>query len=89
MEPNAITPKILLPESAPVTDEDLEELSEEEAALRHRLELKVERALFQASVALRELQQRQLHRSTHRQFDHYCQERFGFDYSDSPTPGWG
>lgn len=35
--------------------EVLEELSETEAAERHRLELKVERAFFEAGTALREL----------------------------------
>ena len=90
------------------------ELTSEEAALRHRLELKVERALSRVAVglteldgcksssthpwlvriwgdkqkvekaytelkiALRELQTRQLYRSTHQCFSQYVNERFGW-----------
>ena len=55
MEPTAITPKFLLPgaESLPVGD--FRELSNEEAALRHRLELKVERTLYKVAVGLTQL----------------------------------
>jgi hypothetical protein len=56
----------------------LEELSETEAAERHRLELRVERAFFEAGRALRELKQKKLYRSTHKTFEDYCAERFGF-----------
>ncbi len=59
--------------------EVVEELTEEEAAERHRLELKVERAFCQAGVALRELRDRRLYRSTHKNFEEYCQDRFGFN----------
>ena len=114
VEPTAITPKFLLPgaESLPVGD--FRELSNEEAALRHRLELKVERTLYKvavgltqlddcksssahswlvrvwgdkqkveeasidAMIALRELQTRQLYRSTHQCFNQYVSERFGW-----------
>jgi hypothetical protein len=90
------------------------ELTTEEAALLHRLELKVERALYRVAVglaqldgcksssahpwlvriwgdkqkvkeasidlkmALRELQTRQLYRSTHQCFNQYVRERFGW-----------
>lgn len=113
MEPTAITQK-LLPGADFLPVERLRELTAEEAALRHRLELKVERALYRVAVglteldgcnsssahswlvriwgnkhkveeasidaktALRELQTRQLYRSTHQCFNQYLRERFGW-----------
>ena len=59
--------------------EVVEDLTEEELASRHRLELQVERAFCQAGVALRELRDRKLYRSTHQTFEEYCRERFGFE----------
>jgi hypothetical protein len=51
------------------------ELTEEEKADRHRLELKIERAFYEAGCALRELRERRLYRSTHRTFEEYCRDR--------------
>lgn len=56
----------------------LEELTEAEAAELHRLELKVERAFYEAGVALREIRDKRLYRSTHRTFEEYCRDRFGY-----------
>lgn len=56
----------------------VEELTEQELAERHRLELKVERAFTEAGFALRELRDQRLYRSTHRTFEEYCRERFAF-----------
>ncbi|WP_317111087.1 hypothetical protein [Chroococcidiopsis sp. SAG 2025] len=61
-----------------VAVEVLSELTETEAAERHRLELRVERAFFEAGRALRELKQKKLYRSTHKTFEDYCAQRFGF-----------
>ena len=58
--------------------EVVEELTDEEAAERHRLELTVERAFYEAGAALRQLRFRKLYRSTHRTFEEYCRDRFGF-----------
>jgi len=58
--------------------EVLEALTKQEEADRHRLELKVERAFYEAGAALRELRDKRLYRSTHRTFEDYCQERFGY-----------
>ncbi len=58
--------------------EVVEELSPEEAADRSRLELKVERAFYESGKALVELRSRRLYRSTHKSFDQYCRDRFGF-----------
>ena len=113
MEPTDITPK-LLPGGELVPAEHLHELTSDEAALLHRLELKVERALYRVSggltelddcksssnhpwlvriwgnkqkveeasidvkMALWELQNRQLYRSTHQCFSQYVSERFGW-----------
>lgn len=63
--------------------EVLEELTESEAKERHRLELKVERAFYEAAIALRELHERKLYRSTHSRFDHYCRDRFGFSQQNA------
>lgn len=58
--------------------EVVEELTDEEAFDRHRLELKVERAFVEAGKALAELRNRKLYRSTHHSFEEYCQDRFGY-----------
>ena len=58
--------------------EFVEELTDDELADRHRLELKVERAFVEAGLALAELRKKKLYRSTHRSFEQYCQDRFGF-----------
>jgi hypothetical protein len=61
-----------------VAVEVLEELTEEEKADRHRLELKIERAFYEAGCALKELRERRLYRSTHRNFEEYCRDRFNY-----------
>lgn len=58
--------------------EVLEELTPDEERERHRLEWKVERAFYEAGAALRELRDKRLYRSTHRTFEEYCYERFGY-----------
>ena len=62
----------------------IEELTEDEEKERHRLELKVERAFYEAGTALRQLRDRRLYRSTHKTFEAYCQERFGM----TPRPAY-
>ncbi len=57
---------------------ELSELTEEEESDRFYLERKVERAFYEAGKALQELRNRRLYRSTHKTFESYCQERFGF-----------
>ena len=57
--------------------EVVEELTDEEASDRHRLELKVERAFREAGLALTQLRNRRLYRSTHSTFEAYCRDRFG------------
>ncbi|WP_339382508.1 hypothetical protein [Nostoc flagelliforme] len=42
------------------------------------MERRVERAFFEAGKALTELRDRRLYRSTHKTFEDYCRERFGF-----------
>ena len=56
----------------------LEELTEDEEKERHRLELKVERAFVEAGTALRQLRDGRFYRSTHKTFEEYCRDRFGF-----------
>ena len=53
MEPTSITPKLLLPGAEFLPVKHFRELTSEEAALRHRLELKVERALYRVAVGRR------------------------------------
>jgi hypothetical protein len=63
-------------ELAPV--EVLEELTYDEQRDRHRLELRVERAFYEAGLAIKELRDRRLYRSTHpNDFIGYCRDRFG------------
>lgn len=66
------------PDSSHAKVEVVEELSPQEATDRQRLELKVERAFYEAGYALRELRDRRLYRNTHRTFEQYCQDRFSF-----------
>lgn len=68
---------------APVAVDVLEPLTPEEEADRHRLELKVERAFYEAGSSLRELRDRRLYRDTHKTFEQYCRERFGFQRAHS------
>lgn len=76
-EPSSLNPAH---EATPTsTVEVLEPLTPEEEALRQRLELKVERAFYEAGAGLRELRDRRLYRSTHKTFEQYCRERFGFE----------
>jgi len=65
-------------DSSRVKVEVVEELSPEEEAERQQLELRVDRALYSAGCALRELRDRRLYRSTHKSWQEYCQERFGY-----------
>jgi hypothetical protein len=57
---------------------EYEELSHDEQRDRLHLERKVERAFYEAGIALQELRDRRLYRSTHKTFEQYCAERFGF-----------
>ncbi|AUB44284.1 Site-specific DNA-cytosine methylase (plasmid) [Nostoc flagelliforme CCNUN1] len=68
------------PATATITVSAVEvpELTEEEQCDRLHLERKVERAFFEAGKALTELRDRRLYRSTHKTFEEYCRERFGF-----------
>ncbi|WP_313890023.1 MULTISPECIES: hypothetical protein [Nostoc] len=61
-----------------VTAVEVPELTEQEQSDRLHLERKVERAFFEAGKALMELRDRRLYRSTHKTFEDYCRERFGF-----------
>ena len=54
-------------------------LSYEEECDRLHLEQRVEQAFYQAGKALEELHNRKLYRSTHRTFEEYCKDRFGFE----------
>jgi hypothetical protein len=57
---------------------DFSELTPEETRDRLHLERKVERAFYEAGLALAEIRERQLYRSTHMNFESYCRERFQF-----------
>lgn len=59
------------------------ELTLEEERDRLHLERKVERAFYEAGIALMELRDRKLYRSTHKTFEEYCRERFGYNRSRS------
>ncbi|UKP01271.1 hypothetical protein [Nostoc sp. UHCC 0870] len=57
---------------------EVPELTEEELRDRLHLERKVERAFYEAGKALMELRDRRLYRNTHRTFEEYCKDRFGY-----------
>ncbi|MBD2309903.1 hypothetical protein H6G17_31335 [Chroococcidiopsis sp. FACHB-1243] len=65
------------PEEA-VLGEILAPLSPEEQRDRHLLELKVRQGFYQTGKALAQIRDRWLYRSTHRTFEAYSQDRFGF-----------
>ncbi|MHC5755417.1 MAG: hypothetical protein ACYTXF_33210 [Nostoc sp.] len=63
-----------------VTAVEVPELTEQEISDRLHLERKVERAFFEAGKALAQLRDRRLYRSTHRTFEEYCRDRFGYTH---------
>jgi hypothetical protein len=62
-----------------ISVESVEKLSQSEQSDRLHLEHQVERAFYEAGKALRELHSRKLYRNTHKTFEEYCQDRFGFE----------
>ncbi|MBD2247976.1 hypothetical protein [Nostoc sp. FACHB-888] len=62
-----------------VTAVEIPELTEQEISDRLHLERQVEKAFYLAGKALTELRDRKLYRSTHKTFEEYCRERFGFE----------
>ena len=66
------------PKNTPVEIVNDDELSLDDERDRLKLEREVERAFYKAGCALRELRDRRLYRSTHKTFQEYCQDRFGF-----------
>ena len=71
-------PRPELPPEAVKAEVVTEELTPEEESDRLNLERKVERAFYEAGKALRELRDRRLYRSTHKSFEEYCRDRFGY-----------
>lgn len=61
------------------TVEVLEELTPDEEKERHRLEIKIDRAISESWLALKQLRDRRLYRSTHKTFEEYALERFGYN----------
>ncbi|QLE53602.1 hypothetical protein FD724_37730 (plasmid) [Nostoc sp. C057] len=82
--PNDLAEEDISPKENPalatidVTAVEVPELTEQEQSDRLHLERRVERAFFEAGKALTELRDRKLYRSTHKTFEDYCRERFGF-----------
>ncbi len=63
--------------------EVLEALSVSEESERLRLERKVEKAFYEAGLALQTLRDKRLYRSTHATFSEYCIDRFNYSRSYS------
>ena len=63
-----------------VTAVEIPELTEQESSDRLHLEGKWRRAFFEAGKALAQLRDRRLYRSTHRTFEEYCRDRFGYTH---------
>ena len=66
-------------ETSITTIEVLEELTPDEERERHRLEIKIDRAISESWLALKQLRDRRLYRSTHKTFEEYALERFGYN----------
>jgi phosphoribosyl-ATP pyrophosphohydrolase len=64
--------------TAEVVEPEFELLSEEEERYRQELEREVENSFYVAGKALNELRNRKLYRSTHKTFEEYAKDRFGF-----------
>ncbi len=62
---------------------EAEELTPDEERERLYFERKVERAFYEAGKALQSLRDRRLYRSTHKTFEEYCRDRFGYNRSRS------
>ena len=58
---------------------DTNELSTIEQQEREHLERQVEKAFYEAGKGLRTLRDKKLYRSTHKTFEEYCRDRFGFE----------
>ncbi|MBU7585756.1 MAG: hypothetical protein KAF91_23225 [Nostoc sp. TH1S01] len=69
----------LPPPTIDVPAVEIPELTPEEQRDLLNLERRVERAFFEAGKALMELRDRRLYRSTHKTFEEYCKDRFGFE----------
>ncbi|MBD2512112.1 hypothetical protein H6G91_33620 [Nostoc muscorum FACHB-395] len=84
--PNDLAEENISPQENPalatidVTAVEIPELTEQEISDRLHLERKVERAFFEAGKALAQLRDRRLYRSTHRTFEEYCRDRFGYTH---------
>ncbi|MBD2616062.1 hypothetical protein VF14_36445 [Nostoc linckia z18] len=74
-QPKQETPEVVTVEVAAV---EVPELTPQEQRDRARLEEKVETAFYEAGKALMELRDRRLYRSTHKTFEEYCRDRFGY-----------
>ncbi len=59
--------------------EGLEELNPDEERERTRLEIKVDKAISEGWSALKLLRDRRLYRSTHKTFEEYARDRFGYN----------
>jgi len=71
------------PQSSAIEVVEPEELTPEEVRDRLYLERQIEKAFYLAGRALMELRDRRLYRSTHRTFEEYCRDRFGYNRSYS------
>jgi hypothetical protein len=69
---------VLAEEAGEVEPEEPQPLSEEEQQQRERLEKQIVDSFYQAGVALRELRDWKLFRSTHRTFEEYARDILGF-----------
>ena len=69
---------VVAEEAGDLLAEEPTELSEEEQKERERLERQIVDSFYQAGVALRELRDRKLFRSTHRTFEEYARDILGF-----------
>ncbi|MBO3461567.1 hypothetical protein G7B40_024675 [Aetokthonos hydrillicola Thurmond2011] len=68
------------PQAVRVEVVEIEELTQEELGLRLHLERKVERSFYECGQALMELRNKRLYRSSHKTFQEYCRDRFGFTH---------
>lgn len=69
---------VVAEEAGDLLAEEPTELSEDEQQERERLEKQIVNSFYQAGVALRDLRDKKLFRSTHRTFEEYARDILGF-----------
>lgn len=78
VEVESVPTEVIVEEAGELLAEEPQELSEQEQQERERLEQQIVNSFYQAGMALRELRDKRLFRSTHKSFEEYAKAILGF-----------